>query len=120
MPIKRRTIDIGKHYETTALKFLQARGLKLIERNYHSKAGEIDLIMRDKETYIFVEVRYRTQYGFANSAESITYQKQRKIRQTALAYLQHKKLLNKVDCRIDVIAIDRANKLQVAWIRDAI
>lgn len=111
------TKAIGDLHENRALKFLQARGLKLIERNYHNKTGEIDLIMDDHGVRVFIEVRFRTPSRYSSSLESITPQKQQRIRRTALLYLQENKLCDKIDCRIDVVAIDGD---AIQWLKDII
>ena len=96
-----------------ALQFLQKNGLKLLARNFHSRFGEIDLIMQDSETIVFIEVRYRHSPRFGTSAESIGYRKQQRLIKTAQFYLlrhPHNKA-----CRFDVIAIDQS----LQWIRNA-
>ncbi len=99
--------DIGDRAETLAAKFLQAQGLKLIERNYTRRIGEIDLIVQDPatETIIFVEVRYRQRASrFGDGIDSITMAKQRKLRRTARAWLQQH-ATPATSARIDVLAI---------------
>ena len=61
----------GKKAEDVACSFLQRNGLSLVERNYHCRYGEIDLIMHDDDTLVFVEVRYRNSNKFGDAAESI-------------------------------------------------
>ncbi|MDO8954273.1 MAG: YraN family protein [Gammaproteobacteria bacterium] len=104
---------IGNKKEIIALQFLHKNGLKLLTRNFHSRFGEIDLIMEDGETIVFVEVRYRRSARFGTSAESIDYHKQQRLIKTAQFYLlryPHNKA-----CRFDVIAIDQS----LQWIRNA-
>lgn len=119
MQQKPRAIDIGAHFESRACEYLQRQGLRLIAKNYRTKMGEIDLIMQDGNVLVFVEVRYRQQTNFGSSAESITYQKQRKLIKAINHYLLTKRLLNKVDCRIDVVAIDTKASQQLKWIKNA-
>jgi putative endonuclease len=105
----------GDKHEDRALDYLQSRGLVLQSRNYHSRHGEIDLIMRDGETLVFVEVRYRKSNRFGGAVLSITPAKQRKIALTALQYLQkHKK--TESPCRFDAVAITDTN---TEWIKAA-
>ena len=66
----------GAEAEDLACAWLQARGLRLLERNYRSRRGEIDLIMQDGEQLVFVEVRYRASNRYGSAAESITSAKQ--------------------------------------------
>ena len=111
-PLSSRT---GRDAETDAIDFLQQQGLKLVDRNYHSRRGEIDIIMRDVDTLIFIEVKYRRSDRYGGAAEMVTPQKQKKIIATALHYLQHKRL--DPACRFDVIAI--TPERGVEWIKAA-
>ena len=81
---KRDTGDAG---ERKAEQFLKRNGLKFVARNWHCRHGEIDLVMFDGEYLVFVEVRLRTPRGFANSAESVDWHKQRKLAQAASMFL---------------------------------
>lgn len=78
--------------------------------------GEIDLIMKDGEELVFVEVRYRHRNTHGISAETVTYTKQKRLLRTAKAYLQKRNLFDKIPCRFDVIAIDGQ---QTRWIKNA-
>jgi len=110
-----KTIDRGKASEKFACKFLTDRGLKLVVANYHSRFGEIDLIMLDREVLVFVEVRYRQNNNFGGAATSVTAAKQRKICLTAAQFLQKNKKTNTV-CRFDVIAL---GENETDWIKSA-
>lgn len=79
--------------------------------------GEIDLIMKDKELLVFVEVRYRHDPDYGHGIETITRTKINRIIRTAEFYLQQKNLNNKVFCRFDVIGINAAKK--ILWLKDA-
>jgi len=124
MPSKNRQNDTraatGKQAEARACEYLQARGLTLVERNYLCKRGEIDLIMQDKHSTVFVEVRYRRNDHFGSSAESVDWRKQAKLLATAEHYLQqHPKAAQSV-CRFDVVALTTENGQQtIDWIIDA-
>lgn len=83
---------LGYHAEQRACEFLQAQGLTLITQNYQTRLGEIDLIMRDGNDIVFIEVRSRAKNAYGNAIESINKTKQRKIVKTALFFLQQKKL----------------------------
>lgn len=107
----------GQQAEVAACAYLQQQGLKLVAKNYRSKAGEIDLIMRDERYLIFVEVRYREQHHYGSGVESITADKCKKLLKTAEYYLLQHRLVDKVPCRFDVIAISR--QAQITWIKDA-
>jgi len=103
--------------ERLAQTYLESHGLKLEKKNYKVKFGEIDLIMRDKEYLVFVEVRYRCKSNYGSSVESVTPNKQRRIIRTALHYLQKTQQLDAIDCRFDVVGID--HKQEIVWIKDA-
>ena len=82
---------------------LTERGLKLLAKNYHGRRGEVDLIMRDRDTVVFVEFRYRRSAAFGGALESVTRSKQQKLRLTAEQYLQQETRLT--DGRFDVVAM---------------
>lgn len=113
----------GDAAEQAAEKALKKRGCRLIARNYSSREGEIDLIMREGETLVFVEVRAKRSDKFGSPAESVTPSKQRRITRTAQHYLANegKKYCNS-PLRFDVVSIrlDEAGKpAQVEHIPDA-
>lgn len=110
------TLEIGQQAEKQACVFLEEKGLKLLARNYHCVFGEIDLIMRDQDDVVFVEVRKRTNTDYGDAIESITLIKQRKLIKTATHYLQKLQWLDKVPCRFDIIGISLN---QIEWIKDA-
>ena len=80
---------IGKKAEDVACSFLQQNGLTLIQRNYQCRFGEIDLVMQDDDTLVFVEVRYRTSSNFGSGIESVDANKRRKLVFAANHYLQN-------------------------------
>lgn len=110
-----KTIERGAQQEQSAAVFLKSQGLELVANNYHSRHGEIDLIMRDGSTIVFVEVRYRHRTDYGGAPESVTPTKQKKIALTALAFLQQHKLTESF-CRFDVIAM---SKDSVEWLKSA-
>lgn len=105
----------GNAAEDQVLNYLIEQGLRLVTRNYSCKAGEIDLIMRDAEYLVFVEVRYRARTDFGSALESVTPAKQRKLILTAQYYLQQTGKMPA--CRFDVAGMDQNR--QIHWIRDA-
>lgn len=113
--MKQLSNRIGDDAEVLAINYLQQQGLKLVDRNYHSRRGEIDIIMEDAGTLIFIEVKYRQSDQFGSAAEMVTPQKQQKIITTALHYLQQHKLDRA--CRFDVVTITPKNGMQ--WIKGA-
>ena len=106
----------GDKAEQQACKHLQSQGLKILEKNFSTKAGEVDLIMRDGETLIFVEVRYRKNADFGGAAASVTLKKQQRIIKAALAYQQ--KHMPQSSMRFDVVAIEGDNG-DIDWITSA-
>lgn len=115
-----RKTDTGKQAEAAACDYLQRQGLTLVERNYHCRRGEIDLIMRDSASTIFVEVRYRRSSRFGSSAESVDWRKQAKLLATAEHYLQQHPRAARGACRFDVVALTTENdQTRIDWITDA-
>jgi putative endonuclease len=106
----------GHHAETQASLFLEKNGLRFVCKNYHCPAGEIDLIMQDNDYCVFIEVRMRENTQRGTGAETVTAKKQKRIIKTALHYLQKHKLVDRVDCRFDVISIDNG---VISWIQNA-
>ncbi len=107
---------IGQRAECLAEEWLTRKGLRLIERNYHCRGGELDLIMLDGDTLVFVEVRFRRNARFGNAAESVTPTKQRRLWTAAQHYLQYHGEHASRAQRFDVIAITND---QTEWIRNA-
>jgi len=103
----------GHEAETRAAAYLEARGLRLLERNFRVRGGEIDLICRDGKTLVFVEVRLRSRGDFGGAAASITTSKQRRIILAARHYLAGRA---DCDCRFDCVLLDGE---RLEWIRDA-
>jgi len=106
----------GELAEQLALRFLTKQRLKLIDQNYHCRGGEIDLIMLDGETLVFVEVRYRKSSAFGSPLETVNYHKQQRIIHTAQHYIQAKQKYS-FNCRFDIVGINHKN--QVDWLKDA-
>jgi putative endonuclease len=110
----------GQQAEDSACYYLKRQGLSLIERNYSCTRGEIDLIMKDNSTTVFVEVRFRRDTRFGSGAESVDYRKQKKLLSTAAHYLQKNPKAAKGACRFDVISLTVNNgEQQLDWIPDA-
>lgn len=105
----------GAAAEAQALSYLQEQGLVLVQQNFRCKTGEIDLIMREGQNLVFVEVRARADNRYGGAAASVTPAKQRRLIRAAQFYLQ--RLPTLPACRFDVVAID-AGKLN--WLKNAI
>jgi putative endonuclease len=95
----------GRRAEVLASVRLQQLGLRLTARNYRSPYGEIDLIMQERDTLVFVEVRYRSNTAFGAPAETVDARKQARLRATAEHYLQNTPRASKKACRFDIVAI---------------
>ena len=119
------TRQLGEATESLACEYLENKGFKLLERNFNCRFGEIDLIMQNSDSLVFVEVRYRRSNNFGSGAESITVNKQSKLIKTASAYLQQHAKLNKYPARFDVVSItgsietDNINNIDIDWIENA-
>ena len=122
------TLARGHRAETMAAEYLSRRGLKLIDRNVRAGHGEIDLIMQDGHTLVFVEVRARKTGAWVSAAESVSFAKRKKIIETAERLLNEKPAWRKSPCRFDVVAIGLpsgssyrpdAEQTEVNWIQDA-
>lgn len=105
----------GQQAEVDALAYLQRKGLTLVERNFSCKGGEIDLVMKDGQGLVFVEVRQRSSAAYGGAAASVDSRKQQRVVRAAQVYLQ--RFTMPPVCRIDVVAIDGG---ELSWIKDAV
>lgn len=108
--------NLGADAEQIAAAYLQQQGLTLITSNYHCRFGEIDLIMRDGKTLVFVEVRMRGNASFGGAGASITLSKQRKLSRTAEHYLQQ---YGSAACRFDVVLMTKPSVENIEWVHNA-
>lgn len=106
----------GQLAEKAALKYLKERGLTFVTQNYSCRQGEVDLIMEEKDVLVFVEVRYRKTPTHGTAAETVTRNKQNKIRTTAQHYMVTKKIGESRPLRFDVVGIDGS---EILWIKNA-
>ena len=112
------TSSAGKLAEELAARFLQKRGLLVVERNFRCRGGEIDLVCRDGRVLVFVEVRLRRNANYGGAGASITASKQRRIILAAQHFLAaHAKADS--DCRFDCILLDANTENNIEWISDA-
>jgi len=113
---KRRTGEIG---EAIASRFLRKNGYKIIEQNYRSELGEIDIIARDGDVLAFVEVKARRTDKYGGPKWAVTPRKQRKISMVALGYLKMTEQME-TEARFDVVAIRlRSNHPDIEIIKNA-
>ncbi|WP_296805704.1 YraN family protein [Thiocapsa sp.] len=109
------TRRVGDAKERLAEDYLKRRHLQPIARNHRCRFGEIDLVMRDGETLVFVEVRYRRSDRFGSPAETVDRRKQQRLAAAASHYLQaHPTVL---PCRFDVVAVSGRDRIE--WIKNA-
>ena len=113
--------EAGEAAENAAQRYLTARGLRLLARNYRCRGGEIDLVMLEGKTLALVEVRYRSSDNFGGAAASVTWFKRRRIILAARHLLMTRSDLRRYSARFDVVAMsgDLACGPQVEWIKAA-
>jgi putative endonuclease len=109
----------GKKSERLAADYLKRKGYQILETNYRSKVGEIDIIAREKGTIVFVEVKARSSNRFGSPKGAVTPAKQRKISMAALDYLKRSGQAD-ASARFDVVAIDTAaGKTEIEVVKNA-
>lgn len=110
----------GAEFEYQARLFLEAQGLVFIAANQQFRCGELDLIMQDQQTLVFVEVRQRSNPYFGDAVASVNATKQQKwIRAANLWLAKHDRSLEDTDCRFDLIAFGATPK-QLQWLQNFI
>lgn len=107
----------GPESEDRALSFLQARGLKLVARNWRCKAGELDLVMRDADTVVVAEVRARGRDDYGTALETVDRRKQERLVRATRLLLARRPDLAEHPLRFDVVALDGAGGIE--WVREA-
>jgi len=113
IPPRRAT---GDRFEAAARRFLEARGLRVVQANFNCRHGEIDLVMRDGDTVVFVEVRYRRGQAFGGAAASVTAAKRRRVISAAHVWMAGRPYDARRPCRFDVLAFEGD---RVEWIPNA-
>ncbi|WP_305909278.1 YraN family protein [Methylomarinum sp. Ch1-1] len=113
--IRAAHLNRGDQAEQQALDFLVKQGLRLVERNYRCRRGELDLIMQDRQTLVIVEVRLRRSNQYGGALESITARKQSRIIAATEHYIMSHRINSAI--RFDVIAISGDHSLN--WIQNA-
>ena len=115
--------DRGRDAEHACCQYLQKQGLRLLAKNYRGRRGELDLVMRERDTVVFVEVRFRKNNACGGALESVTGSKREKLRITAEQYLQQETKLT--NGRFDVVAMTEKvqnnglNAYSFEWIKNA-
>jgi len=108
--------QIGRAAEDAAVALLQSQGVEIVARNFRRRFGELDVIGRERDTLIVVEVRKRASNRFGGAAASVDFRKQNKLRRAAAAFLQERKDLAGLRVRFDVVALTPGG---VDWIKHA-
>ena len=115
----RTNLSRGREAEERACRHLMQQGLSLTTSNYRSPFGEIDLVMQEQETLVFVEVRYRARGDFGSAAETVDARKQGRLRATAEHYRQNTPRASKKACRFDIVAITGdGDNSDFRWLRN--
>ena len=96
-------MKLGQRGEDLAASYLQKKGYKIIQRNYKTMIGEIDIIARDRDDLVFIEVKTRESLEYGHPFESVNKNKRRKIANVAMLYL--KRLKDIPPCRFDVVSV---------------
>ncbi len=110
----------GTQAELAAEQYLRQRGLTLKTRNYRCKAGEIDLIMEDGNTLVFVEVRLRANRHYGHAAETVSWRKQQKVIKASQHYLARYRLGDQKCCRFDIVALSSLHHPDdIQWLQNA-
>jgi len=103
--VSRDNLKSGILAEDRAEEFLKESGYKILQRNYKTKLGEVDIIARDQDSICFIEVKFRSSDRFGSGLEAVSGLKQKQISKAALSFLKEKNLLDK-KARFDVVALD--------------
>lgn len=111
----------GEAAEAQARQYLEQHGLRLLARNWRCRLGELDLVMLDADTVVFVEVRYRRHSAWGGAIESVNSRKREKLSRAAQLFLQQESRWAKYPCRFDVIAINANGQApaHLDWIQNA-
>ena len=120
MPATPDRRQLGAAAEAAACALLEREGQRTLARNVNYRFGELDLVMRDGDTVVFVEVRYRRDHRFGGAAGSVDFRKRRRLVLAARAWLAAQRGLADAPCRFDVVTVQGADgDLECEWIRDA-
>jgi putative endonuclease len=115
-----RRLQTGSHWERVAESFLHGCGLSTVQRNFHCRLGEVDIIMNDGPFLVFIEVKYRRNTHHGDGAESVDPAKRQRIERTAAFYLVRNPRQARRPCRFDVVAIGGTpGDERIDWIKDA-
>ena len=108
--------EIGRAAEDAAVAYLESQGVEIVARNFRRRLGELDVIARDRDSLVIVEVRKRTSDRFGGAAASVDFRKQVKLQRAAAQLLQQRPELRNLRVRFDVVAI---TPTRIDWIKHA-
>jgi putative endonuclease len=108
--------QIGRTAEDSAVAFLEAHGVEMIARNFRRRLGELDIVAREQDTLLIIEVRKRSSDKFGGAAASVDFRKQAKLRRAAALFLEQRRDLAGLRVRFDVVAISPTG---IEWIKHA-
>ena len=112
--------SIGSQGEQIAEQYLRKQGLQYLNRNANYRFGEIDLVMLDKDTIVFIEVRVRSNPHYGSGAESVTFNKQRKLIKAAQLWISQNRRYADRNFRFDVISLTSGGEINdCLWYKDA-
>lgn len=108
--------SVGNQYEELACSYLMKQGLKIVKRNFRVRQGEIDIVAKDGNTLVFVEVKYRKNTKTGYPEEAVSFKKQQQICKIAMFYYSFYHIYADTPCRFDVVAVCHNS---VRWIKNA-
>ncbi|CDF85856.1 Conserved hypothetical protein [Pseudomonas knackmussii B13] len=114
--------ELGRQAESLACEHLQGQGMRLLARNWRCRRGELDLVMLDGDTVVFVEVRCRRHEAWGGALESVDARKRQRLTAAAEHFLQQEARWSRHPCRFDVIAVQHSagdSPAQLNWISNA-
>lgn len=111
-------ISRGKYGEELAKDYLITKGYSILETNYRNKIGEIDIIAKDKDILVFIEVKTRTSTDYGYAFEAVDFRKQRKIINTSMVYVKYKNYVD-TQLRYDIIEVYMTNKIKINHLDNA-
>lgn len=119
MPASESPKQVGRRGEALAVKFLKARGYRILTRGFRTRGGEVDIIAREGQVLCFIEVKTRTQFEFGSPAEAVNRAKKKRLAQSARIYLNRKRL-RETPVRFDVVSVlESATGVEVELFRGA-
>ncbi|QFU03702.1 hypothetical protein FIU82_01545 [Pseudoalteromonas sp. THAF3] len=115
----RNNREKGQHFELLAQKYLTQQGLTPVARNYHCRYGELDLIMKEGQVWVFVEVKFRRHSSYGGALHALSHTKQQRLQRTIAHYVQQKGLAGCV-LRADFVAIQGEKEPEFHWIKNVL